>query len=438
MTTIPTDVVGGVGREYFAQRFGTKRAGPSEKNREGLIDLPLEHRTVDRISANGAVIEIQGDHVPLFQPVVEVGGAELWRAYSDGRRLTAAAIDGGSVVLGFDPWVAMGAALLGFAMSSESAYASTIRDGPIPWVDKFATALAETLSAAGCDLSPRRPWAGGAPFALCLTHDVDRTAKTFQYLTHIGRKNGLPSARRRRGLRTRPYWGFDAIRDIEGRANVHSTFFMLHEGPEAKRGLRNRILAWGLADFKDPEVASVVRSLSHDGCEIGLHASLSSTESRQRLALEKHELESVLDGTVNGVRQHHLRLRLPNRWEEFADTGFQYDASFGFRETWGFRAGTAFPYRLAGTRGLLPIEEISLQIMDSTLERYDDPWGECVRALDAVESVGGILTVLFHQRYFDERNFPGYAELYESLIAEAKRRGAWIATAGEVAGAWLH
>jgi len=386
---------------------------------------------------SGAVIEIQGNRIPLFQPVAAVRGDERWPVYCDGTRLTAAVIDGGSVALGFDPWVVMGAGLLGFATNHESPYASLAAQAQIPWVDRFAAALAEGLVSVGCDLSVRRPWPGDAPFALCLTHDVDRTAKTFQYATHIGRKNGLRGAWRRREPRTRPYWGFDAIRDIESGAKVRSTFFLLHEGPEAKRGLRNRILAWGLADFMDPEVGSVVRSLSHERWEIGLHASLSSTESRPRLALEKRELESILGGTVNGVRQHHLRLRLPKRWEEFADAGFRYDASFGFRNDWGFRAGTAFPYCLAGSDALLPIEEISLQIMDSTLARYDDPWGECLRALDAVQSVGGVLSVLFHQRYFDEWNFPGYAKLYEALIAEAKRRGAWIATAGEVAGAWL-
>ena len=437
MTIIPHTIAREVGREYFARRFGVNNGSP-QNGREGLGDLPLRHRTGEGISARGAVIEIQQEHLPLFQPVVPVRGDERWPIFHEGRRLTAAAIDGGSLVLGFDPWITMGAGLLGFGMSPESPNVSTLGQEQIPWVDRFAAALAEGLAAVGCDLSVHRPWPGGARFVLCLTHDVDRTAKTFQYATHLGRKNGLHGAgRRRRRPRTRPYWGFDAIRDLESGAKVRSTFFLLHEGPEAKRGLRNRILAWGLADFMDPEVASVVRSLSHDRWEIGLHASLSSMESHLRLALEKRELESVLGGTIDGVRQHHLRLRLPSRWEEFADAGFRYDASFGFRNAWGFRAGTAFPYRLAGAHGLLPIEEISLQIMDSTLARYDDPWGECVRALNAVQSVGGVLTILFHQRYFDEWNFPGYAELYESLIAEAKRRGAWVATAGEVAGAWL-
>ena len=75
--------------------------------------------------------------------------------------------------------------------------------------------------------------------------------------------------------------------------------------------------------------------------------------------------------------------------------------------------------------------------MESTLASSDDAWGECVRALDAVESVGGVLTVLFHQRFFDAGNFPGYAELYERLVAEARRRGAWIGPGREVVRAWL-
>ena len=74
--------------------------------------------------------------------------------------------------------------------------------------------------------------------------------------------------------------------------------------------------------------------------------------------------------------------------------------------------------------------------MESTLASSDDAWAECVRALDVVESVGGVLTVLFHQRFFDVGNFPGYAELYERLVAEARRRGAWIGPVREVVRAW--
>src|SRR5205823_845466 len=122
-----------------------------------------------------------------------------------------------------------------------------------PWVDRFADEFAVALRRVGADIHPQCPWPGNAPFAVCLTHDVDRNRKTFQYLTHLGRTKGLRGASRPRRRRGRPYWGFDTVREIERGAGVRSTFFMLHEGPEAKRGLRNRVLAWGLADFDDPE-----------------------------------------------------------------------------------------------------------------------------------------------------------------------------------------
>jgi hypothetical protein len=432
----PPGVVRRVGMSYFAYRFGLGDPSVSTDDDGWLQDLPIRHPLADVTFASDATLDVGRFHVPLFQKVTEVEGKERWTARSDGRRMTGAAIKNGTVVLGFDPWAAMGAGLLGFATAPESAYGSQVRREKVPWVDQFASHLANAVGLAGYNLSLRRRWPNNAPFAVCLTHDVDRTRKTFQYVTHLGGKRALRGVRMKSRPRTKSYWGFDTIKDIEGGANVRSTFFLLHEGPEAKRGLRNRVLAWGLADFEDPEVAAVARSLSQGGWEIGLHASLASTESVDRLASERRKLESVLGAPVTGVRQHHLRLRLPERWDEFSKEGFVYDASLGFRDTWGFRAGTAFPYRLAGSSGLLGLEEISLQIMDSTLASCDDPWGECIRAMDMVQSVGGVLTVLFHQRFFDSRNFPGFVDLYERLLQEARARGAWIARAGDIVEAW--
>ncbi len=436
MTQTPPDAVRQVGKLYFADRFGLRGPRSSEGDAGPFPDLPLRHPTAHALFPSDATLDLGGFHVPLFQNVGAVAGKERWTARSDGRQIAAGAIDDGTVVLGFDPWAAMGAGLLGFATAPESAYGSVVRGEKVPWVDRFALQLAEAVGLAGYNLPVRRPWPGNAPFAVSLTHDVDRTRKTFQYVTHLGRKKGLHGVQMRSRPPTRAYWGFDTIKDIEMSAKVRSTFFLLHEGPAAKRGPRNRLLAWGLADFADPNVAAISQSLSREGWEIGLHASLASTESVERLALERRQLESILGAKVTGVRQHYLRLRLPERWDEFSREGFLYDASFGFRDTWGFRAGSAFPYRLAGSGGVLSLREVPLHIMDSTLAASDDAWGECLRAMDAVQSVGGVLTILVHQRYFDVRNFPGYAELYEQLLEEARRRGAWIARLQDVVRAW--
>jgi len=425
-----------VGQSYFVHRFeignGSART-PSEGWRESL---PLIQPPQARLSDGRAILRIGDLQVPISQSAEVVSGSNPWIAHSEGRTLQVGGILGGSLVLGFDPWFAMGAGLLGFAVPDDGSFGLTNQQHT-PWLDLFADEFAAALGRVGIEIRRRSFWPANAPFALCLTHDVDRQRKTFQYATHIGRKKGLRGATKQRVRANRPYWGFDVIRDIERAAGLRSTFFMLQEGAQAKRGPRNRILAWGLADFEHPELASTVVALAQDRWEIGLHASLASTAALDRLVLEKQKLEAIVGKNVDGVRQHHLRVKVPNRWDEFTRAGLVYDSSFGFRHTWGFRAGTAFPYSLAGSKDFLPLHEVPLHIMESTLASSDDAWGECVRALDAVESVGGVLTVLFHQRFFDAGNFPGYAELYERLVAEARRRGAWIGPGREVVRAWL-
>ncbi len=435
MIPIPSQAVRLVGRSYFDHRYRAPDGGANTTDDVWIESLPLRQPPPDRLAAGQATLQLRGVQIPLSQQVDEVRGGELWVAHSDGRTLTAGGIHGGLLALGFDPWFTMGAGLLGFAAPSADSV-NVSKQERTPWVDLFANEFAVALGHVGVDLRPRSLWPENAPFAVCLTHDVDRSRKTFQYVTHLGRTKGLHGAVRRRPRSGRAYWGFDALRDIERDAGVRSTFFLLHEGPEAKRGLRNRVLAWGLADFEDPELASIVTSLANERWEIGLHASLASTVSPERIALEKRKLEAIVGVKVEGVRQHHLRLRLPDRWDQFARAGLAYDSSFGFRHTWGFRGGTAFPHLLAGTKDALPLHEVPLHIMDSVLAHYHDAWTECLRALDAVQAVGGVLTVLFHQRYFDSRNYPGYADLFERLIAEARGRRAWIAPVGEVMKAW--
>ena len=436
MTPIPEEAIRLVGRSYFASRFHAPGSRAGATDERWFESLPLRLPPQDRLASGSATLDVGGVQVPLFQGVNETQGGESLVAHSNGRKLIAGGIHARSLELGFDPWFALGAGLLGFAGATGNSEGALQREHT-PWVDRLANEFATTLGRAGANLRPRSPWPGNAPFAVCLTHDVDRSRKTFQYVTHLGREKGLRGTAKRNRRVGRPYWGFDVIRDIETGAGVRSTFFMLHEGPEAKRGVRNRVLAWGLADFEDPELSSTVRALARERWEIGLHASLASTVRPERIVTEKSKLEAIVGDRVDGVRQHHLRLGLPDRWDQFAGAGFAYDTSFGFQHTWGFRAGTAFPIPLAGSKDVLQLCEVPLHMMDSTLAFPQNAWAECTRALDAVQSVGGVLTVLFHQRYFDSHNYPGYADLFERLVAEAQSRRAWIAPVREVVKVWF-
>ena len=431
-----TDVAREVGIRYFSSRFFDGKAD-FLKTKEGIHELPIAFPHAQEIKLDCDRVVLDGMMMPTFQVVQPVDGRQILSYISKTGPRPAATVRRGAMDLGFDPWLCMGAGLMGIPPRSllvESGFESLTET---PWVDRLANRLAAELASLGVEVRPTHRWRSNAPFALCLTHDVDRIRKTFQYLTHLGPKPRLHIENRHHPSVKRPYWGFEELRRVEKQSGVRSTVFVLHEGHEGEMGgIRGRLLSWGLADFLDPELAQEVRSLAEDGWEIGLHASLSSVSCPSRLSLEKRLLEDLLHATTVGVRQHYLRLNLPARWDEFADAGFAYDTSYGFSDRWGFRSGTAFPFRLWGREGGLDLWELPLHLMEATLEQAKDPATECTRILDEVASVGGVMTVLFHQRYFDSRNYPGYTELYEQILREAKTRGAWIGGAEDMLEAW--
>ncbi len=431
------DIAREVGLRYFTNRFCLDETAGSQNTSERIGDLPIEYPRAREIRTDCDALVLDGLRLPTFQQVRRVDGRPILVCLSKTGPRPVAALENGALELGFDPWLCMGAGLMGVLPSPTMVDFRFDALTGTPWVDRFANRLAAELVGLGGELRSIPRWPNKAPFALCLTHDVDRVRKTFQYLTHLGPRRSLRIANQHRSLTRRPYWGFEELRRIEKDSGVRSTIFVLHEGREGEMtGLRGRLLSWGLADFAQPELAQEVQSLAENGWEIGLHASLSSVGRPSRISSEKRLLEDLLHVTTAGVRQHYLRLDLPRRWEEFANAGFVYDSSYGFRDRWGFRSGSAFPFQLWGRDTGLDLWELPLHLMEATLEHADDPATECTRMLDEVASVGGVMTVLFHQRYFDSRNYPGYTELYQRILREATARGAWIGRAADMLEAW--
>ena len=71
-------------------------------------------------------------------------------------------------------------------------------------------------------------------FQVCLSHDIDRTRKTFQYFTHslksLKKGNIKECGYQVTSLfRKNPYWQFDRIIKLEEEFKVRSTMFFLNE-----------------------------------------------------------------------------------------------------------------------------------------------------------------------------------------------------------------
>jgi hypothetical protein len=313
-----------------------------------------------------------------------------------------------------------------------------------PVVDEWFDLLSDGLALlVGSPVSRRDLW-HGAPFAVCLTHDVDRIHRG--WVDALRRGYGLVSGGRwREAARLYAdaawrlaagadfYWNLDDILDVDRRYGGAATFYLMASTShplDADYRLRGR--RW----------QDAVRRIADAGCEIGLHGSYASHCDAEMLGRERDVLERLTGEPVTGVRQHFLRFDSMRTWKAHAQAGFATDSTFGFVEEIGFRAGTAFPYQVydAEADRPLPLVELPLVVMDRALERHlalspDRAWPALEPVLGAVERRGGCLVVLWHNLFLAEACYPGWGALYERILDWARARSAWLASGERISHA---
>ena len=273
-------------------------------------------------------------------------------------------------------------------------------------------------------------------FALCLTHDVDRPYKTYQGLyeaVRTGSRERLASVLPGRN----PYWQFEEIATLERRLGVRSAFYFLSEPsllarePSAWVSPANWIEHAGRYDVTATALADVIRRLDADGWEVGLHGSRDAATDRDRLAHEKEQLEAILGHPVSGGRHHHLALDRPATWQNHSDVGLSYDSSLGSTTSFGFQHGYEPLSPFGDEFTVFP-----LTLMDQTLPSPgtapDEAWAACEDLLREAADNEAVMTVLWHPRYFNAQEFPGYRRLYRRLVDRALEMDAWVGPPGRL------
>lgn len=282
-----------------------------------------------------------------------------------------------------------------------------------------------------------RPLFKDYEFALCLTHDVDRPYKSYQGL-HRAIRNCSPGELRSLLPSHNSFWQFETIRDIEDELGVRSAFYFLNE-PHLLREKNPRnwlqVDQWiehlGRYDVTSGPIAEEIRTLDANGWEVGLHGSYDSSSDRSRLKFEKRVLEHVVCHNISGVRQHNLRLDIPETWRHHKAIGLGYDTSLGSSTEYGFQHGYQ-PFRpFQDEFVVLPLTLMETALPDPAI-RFDAALDACDRLLEEAAENRAVMTVLWHVRYFSDRDFPGYRRLYRELVERALDLGAWVGPPGTV------
>jgi len=269
---------------------------------------------------------------------------------------------------------------------------------------------------------------------VCLTHDIDRIDKSYQYLTKPMR--ALKSGNIRLFLKLiwsaltirRPYWGFDVLMRIEEMYGVKSTCFFLNESikPQLKKPSSWK-LAFGRYNIHDKKIVGIIRQLDANGWEIGVHGSFRSNADEELLRQEKKTLEEIVGHKVIGIRQHYLNFA-EHTFEIHNRCGFKYDSTWGLTKGIGFKEGRVKPF--------FPIEgsdycEIPMTIMDSPFAETPNRWEQFEQIANEIDRNNAYLVINYHNNYFSDSDYQGYDKDYIRMIEVLKEHDAKFMTMGE-------
>jgi len=330
----------------------------------------------------------------------------------------------------------------------------------IPALDLHISLLRRWILAAGIPLVEIPPSPAGRDFAVCLTHDIDfvgirrhkldHTMWGFLYRSTIGalldasrgRIPGRRLLRMWRAAASLPFVYLGWARDfwepfawyLKTEENLPATYYLIpfkgRPGDKVTgRGAGRRATAYDISDVKD-----WAARLLDEGCEVGVHG-IDAWHNVEKGRDELTRVGEVTGAAGIGIRMHWL-LRNAETPSILDESGYLYDSTVGYNETVGYRAGTTQVYRPHGARRLL---ELPMHIQDGALfyprrlglsESEADE--RCRRLIGIARQLGGVLTVLWHDRSHGPERFWG--DFYVRLVGALRSSNAWFGTGAQVVG----
>jgi len=287
--------------------------------------------------------------------------------------------------------------------------------------------------------SPKYP--DDAPFAVCLTHDIDevyqsipsKAVSALRCLNGGNPQKAIHSVFRMRSKKL-PLCNFSAIMDLEEKYGAKSTFFFMVESSD------ERDYEYTIEDL-EPEIGNIIDR----GWEVGLHGGHSAYLDPREIRDKKERLEKITHRPVRGYRNHYLRFRIPDTWEYLSQTGFLYDTTVGYADCAGFRNGMCHPYRPfnLNTGREIAVWEIPLILMDNTLGpthmRLDGKtsWETATMLISRVADCQGVFTLVWHNTYMEGNDHGDDLRLIEKILHYCKNRNAWMTSGEKLMTFWM-
>lgn len=247
----------------------------------------------------------------------------------------------------------------------------------------------------------------------------------------------LPKSMVPKLMRYNPVWNFDKYIETERQFGATSSFYFLVNSTDEDSDY----------DFQNPLIKEAMEFIKKSGCEAGLHASFYSYNDAGKIEKEKALLEKVSRKKIVGVTQHYMRMVIPDTWKDQESSGLVYDATFGYAQDVGFRAGTCLPFRPWDfvNKRRISILEIPLVIMDGTFfqKQYlrlppEKAFQMCKELVDVVHRYHGVLTLSWHPytMLIDRKRNWSWLNFYKDILIYSLRYNPWYTSGKRLAEWW--
>ncbi|NLA25453.1 MAG: hypothetical protein GX879_10855 [Bacteroidales bacterium] len=264
-------------------------------------------------------------------------------------------------------------------------------------------------------------------YQLFITHDIDDYARYDSFLKFLKALGG--DIIKRKSIKTfantiKDYFGiifrnkkdiydrFDFLMDLSEEKNVKSRFYFIpgHKGEYDVR-----------FDIRSKRLAKTIENIKARNHIVGIHPSYSSFCNQHQLKKEKERLSQHVSDIIEG-RQHYLRFKTPDTWQDWDDLNIKFDSSIGFYARTGFRAGICFEYPVFNvvSRKQLKLRERPLIVMDTALraecKTKEKSLERFAQHAELVKKYKGDFVLLWHNSNLSVNEWKDWDKVYKQII----------------------
>jgi hypothetical protein len=181
--------------------------------------------------------------------------------------------------------------------------------------------------------------------------------------------------------------------------------------------------------WKNKKFQELIKAISQKAV-VGLHPSYISNTHKNLITSEKNKLEQITGKSITASRQHYLKLKLPDTYNNLISNNITEDFTIGYSAMYGFRAGTcnSFLFFDLHKNETTNLRLFPFAYMDVTLNNYLKLNIEAAKKIvselaEIINNNKGIFISLWHNSTLCNcAEWKGWREVFEHTLKEIDDR----------------